>query len=59
MAAAVNRLAATEEGDVVRLRNYQPPTWRLRVGDWRVLFRFEGSDVLHIVGVLHRREAYR
>jgi len=38
---AVARLAATEQGDVVRLTDVWPPTFRLRVGDWRVLFMFD------------------
>lgn len=31
---------------------------RLRVGEWRVLFRFEGG-VLHVSAIAHRREVYR
>ena len=57
--AAVERYASTESGDIVRLTGYTPPTWRLRVGDWRVLFRFEADGAIRVVGVLHRGEAYR
>jgi mRNA-degrading endonuclease RelE of RelBE toxin-antitoxin system len=32
--------------------------FRLRVGDWRVIFRRDG-DTMMILRVLHRREAYR
>src|SRR5581483_6164894 len=61
---AVERYAATQYGNVRHLRASEPPTWRLRVGDWRVRFRFEaGSESeperLLIDRVLHRREAYR
>ncbi len=42
--AAVERFAATEAGDVIRLTGYRPPTWRLQVGDWRVFFRQAGSE---------------
>jgi len=64
IAAAVNRLAATDEGDVVRLTALRPPQWRLRVGDYRALFRFEAgaggaAGSILIDRVLHRREAYR
>jgi mRNA interferase RelE/StbE len=31
---------------------------RLRVGDWRIFFTWEG-DVLQVHAVAHRREAYR
>ncbi len=57
---AVARLAATEQGDVVRLTDVRPPTFRLRVGDWRVLFTFEvPSAAIRVLRVLPRGEAYR
>lgn len=34
------------------------PEYRLRVGDWRVLFEVE-RDKIVIYRILHRREAYR
>ncbi len=43
-------------GDVKRLTNYTPG-WRLRVGDWRVLFDVAGS-VITIWRVVHRSDAY-
>ncbi len=62
--AAVLRYAETAQGDVRRLTNVEPMTWRLRVGDYRVRFRFETEDDweterILIQRVLHRREAYR
>jgi hypothetical protein len=36
--AALERYAETEQGDVRKLTDVEPPEWRLRVGDWRVLF---------------------
>lgn len=42
-------------GDVKRLTNYTPE-YRLRVGDYRVLFEIEG-DVLVIYRVKHRKDA--
>jgi mRNA interferase RelE/StbE len=41
---------------VKRLVNYTPG-WRLRVGDWRVLFEVTGS-VIVVWRVVHRSEAY-
>ena len=35
----------------------QPPHFRLRVGDYRIIYRIEGNRVL-VVRVAHRREAY-
>ena len=50
-------LAHDLRGDVKRLTNFTP-SYRLRVGDWRVLF--EVSDgVVVIYRVRHRREIYR
>lgn len=43
-------------GDVKRLTNYTPE-YRLRVGDYRVLFEIE-EDVLVIYRVKHRKDAY-
>jgi mRNA interferase RelE/StbE len=43
-------------GDVKRLVRYTPG-WRLRVGDWRVLFEVVGATVV-VYNVVHRSEAY-
>ncbi len=55
---AVLRFAATGQGDVSRLR---PPLegFRLRSGDWRVRFRFDGPDLIHVQHLRHRSQAYR
>jgi mRNA interferase RelE/StbE len=44
-------------GDVKRLTNYTPE-YRLRVGDYRVLFEIEQQRIV-IYRVLHRSKAYR
>jgi len=43
-------------GDVKRLTNFSPG-WRLRVGDWRVLFQAEGTRLM-VHRIVHRSEAY-
>ncbi len=43
-------------GDVKRLTNYTPE-YRLRVGDYRVLFEIEANKVI-IYRVKHRSDAY-
>ena len=43
-------------GDVKRLVNFTPG-WRLRVGDWRVLFEPRGA-LLVVHRIVHRSEAY-
>jgi mRNA interferase RelE/StbE len=44
-------------GNVKHLTNFTP-SYRLRVGNFRVLFELENTTVM-IYRVLHRREAYR
>jgi mRNA interferase RelE/StbE len=44
-------------GDVKRLTSFTPE-YRLRVGDYRVLFEVESNRVV-VYRVLHRQEAYR
>jgi mRNA interferase RelE/StbE len=57
---AVRRLAETDQGDVTRLQGEEPPQWRLRVGDWRVRFRFEPTtSTMFVQRVLPRGRAYR
>ena len=43
--------------DVLHLVGTQS-LFRLRVGDWRVIFKRESQTML-VIRVLHRREAYR
>jgi mRNA interferase RelE/StbE len=56
---AVDQLAEHNVGDVVKLTD-QAGLYRLRVGDWRVIFTFEErGQVLLVQRVLNRRDAYR
>jgi mRNA interferase RelE/StbE len=57
IARAIMSLKSALTGDVKRLTNFTPE-YRLRVGDWRVLFEIE-KDKITIYPILHRREAYR
>ena len=50
-------LAQGLKGDVKRLTHFTPE-YRLRVGDWRVLFDVGEKRVI-IHRIVHRREAYR
>lgn len=57
--AAIDRYADQERGDVQKLAG-RAGSYRLRVGDWRVLFRIEDGDRVMLVSrVLNRRDAYR
>jgi mRNA interferase RelE/StbE len=44
-------------GDVKRLTNFTPE-YRLRVGDYRVLFEVEGPRII-VYRIIHRKDAYR
>ena len=56
---AVDRFAETAHGDVRKLQGDED-RYRLRVGDFRVIFRFAGDGVVILVlRVRNRREVYR
>ena len=52
------RFARTGGGDVSALHGDLAGAFRLRLGDYRVLFTLEGES-MRIFGVRHRSEAYR
>ena len=43
--------------NIKRLKGY-PNRYRLRVGDWRLVYEIEG-DLVIVVGIMHRSDAYR
>lgn len=49
----------TEEGNVRRLQGIEPPLYRLRTQDHRVIFRVLSADQIEVTRVRNRREAYR
>ena len=55
---AMEQLEDDLAGDVKRLTAFAPE-YRLRVGDYRVLFEIEHSDHVVVYRVRHRRESYR
>jgi mRNA interferase RelE/StbE len=55
---ALARLADTGQGDVTRLQGVSDE-WRLRVGDWRVRFRYDHTTrTLVVLCILARGQAY-
>jgi mRNA interferase RelE/StbE len=58
IAESLERLQQDLQGDVKKLTNHTPE-YRLRVGDYRVLFEIDGTDRLIVYRIMHRREAYR
>ena len=57
IAKALQALEYGLGGDIKKLSNVQP-AYRLRVGDYRILFDLHGTT-LDIQAVRHRREVYR
>jgi mRNA interferase RelE/StbE len=55
--AKIETLETDLRGDVKHLTNFTPE-YRLRVGDYRVLFEIEGSSIV-VYRVRHRAGAYR
>lgn len=55
---AIEAFAQTDVEDVKKLRAYDPPTWRLRVGHFRVFYRREGATLV-VDAIKYRRDAYR
>lgn len=56
----IERIEAMENdfaGDVKKLTNFTPE-YRMRCGNWRVLFEIEGDQIV-IYRILNRKEAYQ
>jgi len=53
----IERISNDLKGDVKRPTNFAPE-YRLRIGEYRVLFEIEKKKII-IYRVRHRREAYR
>ena len=59
IAAAIDRAAREETSDLQRMRG-AGRRWRLRVGDWRVILRYDRRErKMVILRIGHRREIYR
>ncbi len=52
-------LADPRSSDLKKLKGHEN-TWRLRVGDWRVILEIDQTEgVIYAHRIKHRREAYR
>ena len=56
---ALGRFLKTDAGNVKQLAGFDPPLFRLRVGAWRLIYRIPSDDIIEIIRVRNRREAYR
>jgi mRNA interferase RelE/StbE len=42
------------------LRDWEPPTWRIRIGSWRVSYEIDDEkQIVFLTAVDHRKDAYR
>jgi mRNA-degrading endonuclease RelE of RelBE toxin-antitoxin system len=57
ISSALERFAATGDGDVRPLRGEFAGSYRLRVGRWRIFVRLEGADII-AYQIDNRGEAY-
>ncbi|MDK2784543.1 MAG: mRNA interferase RelE/StbE [Bacillota bacterium] len=57
---ALDKLLTCPQAVDLRKLKSTPERWRLRVGDWRVILRLDREqEVLYVLRIRHRREAYR
>jgi mRNA-degrading endonuclease RelE of RelBE toxin-antitoxin system len=56
---ALSDFSESGNGDVKKLVGDTLGRYRLRVGDWRILFRLEKASLIHILSVENRKDAYR
>jgi mRNA interferase RelE/StbE len=54
----IEAYVASGIGDVKKLKAYTPPTWRLRIGEFRVLYQRRESTIV-ITRIRDRRDVYR
>jgi mRNA interferase RelE/StbE len=57
---AVLRAAPREVPSAARLRDWDPPTWRIRLGAWRIFFEInDEKGIVFLTAADHRKDAYR
>ncbi len=43
-----------------RLRDWEPPTWRIRIGSWRIFYEIDDARaIVFLTAADHRKDAYR
>ena len=59
IADALERLATTGVGDIRRIRS-SDDDWRLRVGDWRIIYQYRDDErEIYVKRISRRDAAYR
>jgi mRNA-degrading endonuclease RelE of RelBE toxin-antitoxin system len=56
----VFRAAPREVPSAARLKNWDPPTWRIRIGILRVFYEIDDEKrIVFLIAGDHRKDAYR
>ena len=46
--------------NIKRLQNWQPPTWRYRIAEWRFFYEIDDAEgIVFMTAAHHRKDAYR
>ena len=57
---ALDQILINPEHADLRKIKMKPGQWRLRAGDWRIILEIDLiGQVVHVLHIKHRREAYR
>ena len=52
----IEKMSDNLTGDIKKITNFTPE-YRLRIGDYRVLFEIEGNNII-VYRIKHRKESY-
>ncbi len=56
----VLRAAPRAVPSAARLKDWDPPTWRVRIGPWRIFFEIhDDKHIVFLTAADHRKDAYR
>lgn len=56
----VLRAGPRQAPSAARLENGDPPTWRIRIGTWRIFYEIDDKKrVLFLTAADHRKDAYK
>ena len=56
----VLRATPRQAPTAARLRDWEPATWRVRIGPWRVFYQIDDAErIVFLPAADHRKDAYR
>ena len=54
------RTSPRQVPSAARLRDWNPPTWRIRIGSWRIFYEIDDEgQIVFLTAADHRKDAYR